>query len=84
MSLRFVEKVTVAETDFGAVILQERTGRYWRLNPTAVLVVRALLAGVDEDEVLRQVVDAFDVEPAQAQADIAELIAGMRGAGVVR
>lgn len=47
MSLSLADGVSIAETDDGAVLLDERTGRYWRLNGSGARLLQALLAGRD-------------------------------------
>ena len=37
--------VSLAETSDGATLLHQRTGRYWQLNLTGVLMLRGLLDG---------------------------------------
>ncbi|SEG85541.1 Coenzyme PQQ synthesis protein D (PqqD) [Thermomonospora echinospora] len=42
--------VIVTETDTGTVLLDERTGRYWTLNPTGGAVLRLLVDGRTPEE----------------------------------
>ncbi|MGK5559349.1 PqqD family peptide modification chaperone, partial [Actinomadura kijaniata] len=48
MALRFAPDVATAETAYGTVLLDQRKGRYWELNPTGTLVVRTLMGGSRE------------------------------------
>ncbi|OLF07515.1 HPr-rel-A system PqqD family protein [Actinophytocola xinjiangensis] len=79
----FAGHVTVTETDYGVVLLDQRQGRYWKLNPTAGLVVDTLRAGGTERDAVARVVGRFAVDPDRAAADVAALLAAMRAAGVL-
>ncbi|MFF4399697.1 lasso peptide biosynthesis PqqD family chaperone [Streptomyces sp. NPDC001480] len=80
MPLRFGADVTTAETDYGTVLLDERTGAYWELNPTATLVVRTLLDGGEAADAAAALVREFDIDLAQALTDVETLVRQLRGA----
>ncbi|WP_326584495.1 lasso peptide biosynthesis PqqD family chaperone [Streptomyces sp. NBC_00487] len=82
MSLRFGDNVSTAETDYGTVLLDERAGAYWELNPTATLVVRTLLDGGDESDAAAALVREFDTDRAQALRDVETLVGQLRSAGL--
>ncbi|MHC3474736.1 lasso peptide biosynthesis PqqD family chaperone [Streptomyces sp. 7R007] len=82
MPLRFGDHVCTAETDYGTVLLDERAGAYWELNPTATLVVRTLLDGGDEADATAALVREFDICQAQAQDDVDTLVRQLRTAGL--
>jgi hypothetical protein len=82
MSLRFVDNVSTAETDYGTVLLDERVGAYWELNPTATLIVRTLLDGGEESDAAGALVREFDIDQAQALQDVETLVAQLRGSGL--
>ncbi|MEU9981563.1 lasso peptide biosynthesis PqqD family chaperone [Streptomyces sp. NPDC050856] len=82
MALRFGTDVSTAETDYGTVLLDERSGQYWELNPTATLVVKTLLTGADEAAAADALVEAFAVDRARAEQDVAELVAQLRTSGL--
>src|SRR3954466_11076665 len=44
MNLRLRPDVTTTDTEHGTVLLDERSGRYWELNPTGTRILHALLA----------------------------------------
>lgn len=81
--MRLRADVSVADTDYGQVLLDERSGHYWQLNPTGVIVVRALLDGADEDAAVAALTSTYEVEEAQARQDVTVLVAGLRTAGLV-
>ncbi|AZQ38395.1 lasso peptide biosynthesis PqqD family chaperone [Streptomyces cyaneochromogenes] len=82
MPLRFGDNVSTAETDYGTVLLDERAGEYWELNPTATLVVRTLLAGGEESEAAAALVREFDIDQAQALQDVETLVGELRRSGL--
>ncbi|MEU1252769.1 lasso peptide biosynthesis PqqD family chaperone [Streptomyces chartreusis] len=82
MPLRFDAHVATAETDYGTVLLDERAGTYWELNPTATLVVRTLLDGGEEADATAALVREFDIDRAQAQRDVELLVGNLREAGL--
>ncbi|MET7290786.1 lasso peptide biosynthesis PqqD family chaperone [Streptomyces griseoloalbus] len=82
MPLRFVAHVSTAETDYGTVLLDERAGTYWELNPTATLVVRTLLDGGEAADAAAALVREFDIERAQALRDVEALVGNLREAGL--
>ncbi|MFF3336294.1 lasso peptide biosynthesis PqqD family chaperone [Streptomyces sp. NPDC002888] len=82
MPLRFGADVATAETDYGTVLLDERSGSYWELNPTATLVVRTLIDGGDEADAAAALVREFDIDRAQALRDVETLVEQLRGSGL--
>ena len=45
MALALRDGVATADTDYGITLLDEDSGQYWTLNPTAALALRTLLDG---------------------------------------
>ncbi|MEV5874744.1 lasso peptide biosynthesis PqqD family chaperone [Streptomyces sp. NPDC052101] len=82
MPLRFGDNVSTAQTDYGTVLLDERVGAYWELNPTATLVVRTLLDGGEEADAAAALVREFDIDQAQALRDVEALVQQLRGSGL--
>ncbi|MFD9205542.1 lasso peptide biosynthesis PqqD family chaperone [Streptomyces sioyaensis] len=82
MALRFGDKVSTAATDYGTVLLDERSGQYWELNPTASLIVTTLLAGGDETAAADALLAEFGIEPARAEQDVATLVEELRASGL--
>jgi coenzyme PQQ synthesis protein D (PqqD) len=73
--------VSFTQTRYGGVLLDEKEGVFWRLNPTAAAVVSAITSGVAP---VTAVAAAFDVTKDDAAADIDELIAELRSGGLLR
>ncbi|GHI02106.1 hypothetical protein AQI88_18150 [Streptomyces cellostaticus] len=82
MPLRFGDNVSTAQTDYGTVLLDERAGAYWELNPTATLVVRTLLDGGEEADAAAALVREFDIDEAQARRDVEALVGQLRSSGL--
>lgn len=82
MPLRFGDNVSTAETDYGTVLLDERAGSYWELNPTATLVVRTLLDGGEEADAAAALVREFDIDRARALQDVETLVQELRSSGL--
>ncbi|MDT3443618.1 MULTISPECIES: lasso peptide biosynthesis PqqD family chaperone [unclassified Pseudofrankia] len=75
--------VVSTDTDYGTALLDQRSGRYWTLNPTATLILRVLLDGGDPPRAARVLLDRFDVAPETARADVDLLVDQLRSAGLV-
>ncbi|GGU33493.1 lasso peptide biosynthesis PqqD family chaperone [Streptomyces violascens] len=82
MPLRLAAGISTAHTDYGTVLLNQRSGEYWELNPTGTLVLRTLLDGGDEADAAKVLVAAFDTSPSQAAHDVGELTAQLRSSGL--
>ncbi|EST27551.1 lasso peptide biosynthesis PqqD family chaperone [Streptomyces roseochromogenus] len=82
MPLRFGDNVSTAQTDYGTVLLDERGGAYWELNPTATLVVRTLFEGGEEADAAAALVQEFDIDEAQALRDVEALVRQLRDSGL--
>lgn len=66
--------VDVAFTPEGAVLLDEKSGRYWRLNSSGAMSLQLLLQGHSLVAVAAKLSAEFDVEPSEAERDIANLV----------
>lgn len=82
MALRFGPDVSTAETDYGTVLLDQRSGNYWELNPTGSLVVRTLLDGGDEAEAVAALLTEFDIGRDRAEQDVTALVRELRDSGL--
>jgi Coenzyme PQQ synthesis protein D (PqqD) len=84
MALKFCADVSTATTDYGTVLLDERAGAYWELNPTATLVVRTLMAGGEEADAVAALAGEFDIGLDQAKHDVRALVQELRTSGLVK
>ncbi|RSN30870.1 lasso peptide biosynthesis PqqD family chaperone [Amycolatopsis sp. WAC 01416] len=83
MSLAFRPNVSIVDTDYGSVLLDERKGRYFQLNPSGRIVVRTLLEGGGSDEAAGALIEEYDVSRERAEQDVTALVEGLRAAGLV-
>jgi hypothetical protein len=83
MTVQLRADVSTADTDDGVVLLDERAGRYWQLNPTGALVLRLLLDGAAPYQVVQALTDRHPVSTEQAAADIGALLERLRAAELV-
>lgn len=60
-----------------------QSDRIFALNETSAAAVKALINGGDENDMLKAVLDEFDVDEAVAKQDIAELIERLKEFGLI-
>ncbi|MFJ9741979.1 lasso peptide biosynthesis PqqD family chaperone [Streptomyces sp. NPDC101166] len=77
-------QVSVAETDDGAVLLHERTGRYWQLNGTGLSVLRSLIGGETCEQAAQTLASEHAVPTTRARDDVAALLDSLRSADLLR
>ncbi|MCK2216251.1 lasso peptide biosynthesis PqqD family chaperone [Actinomadura sp. ATCC 31491] len=83
MNLRLRADVSTAETDYGVVLLDQRSGDFWQLNPSAALAVRHLLGGGGPERAAAALNAEFEVTPEEALRDVRELLEQLQAAGLV-
>ncbi|WDT88615.1 lasso peptide biosynthesis PqqD family chaperone [Streptomyces sp. SCSIO-PteL053] len=76
--------IAVTTTEYGGVLLDEKSGSYWQLNDTGVIVVETLGAGRAPEAAVERIVAEFDVERAEAESDVAELTRRLVEAKILR
>ncbi|MFJ3950920.1 PqqD family peptide modification chaperone [Streptomyces libani] len=69
-------------TDEGGAILDERTGRWTHLTPTASAAVMLLLAGGTEEEAAGQYATRYGIGFEQAAADVRTVAAALTAQGL--
>jgi hypothetical protein len=84
MTLKLRGGVSAADTDYGMALLDEDSGQYWNLNPTAALALRTLLAGGTTAQAVREVTKQYAVDADTATQDINDLLGELHSAGLVR
>lgn len=82
MTLRLAEHVSLTSTEDGAVLLDERTGRYWQLNSTGFVVLHTLLEGGDQEQAVRLLLTRGDADTATVGADVAEIVEHLCSVGL--
>ena len=75
--------VSVAETEYGVTLLDERDGEYYALNPTGATVLRTLLDGGTADDAIRRLAAEYDVDAETASQDVTQLVGALERAGLL-
>ncbi|KIZ16544.1 lasso peptide biosynthesis PqqD family chaperone [Streptomyces natalensis] len=83
MALRLGAHITTADTEYGTVLLDQRSGEYWELNPTGTLILRTLLDGGDEQDATDALIAEFDIDRSRGSKDVTELLTQLRSCGLV-
>ncbi|WP_340684108.1 lasso peptide biosynthesis PqqD family chaperone [Amycolatopsis coloradensis] len=81
--MKLAKNVVFCETDYGAVVLDEASGRYWTLNPTGALAIGVLLDGKNEDDAVDAVVELYPARRDAVSTDVGNLLDQLRKAGLV-
>ena len=80
MTLTLRPGVSTADTEYGTTLLDEDSGEYFTLNPTATLVLRTLLEGGTPEQATGALVAEYAVDAETAARDVADLVDGLRSA----
>jgi hypothetical protein len=83
MTLTLRPGVSTADTDYGTTLLDEDSGEYYTLNPSATLVLRTLLGGGTPEQAARVLTEQYAVDAQTAGQDVADLMGGLRSARLV-
>lgn len=84
MTLKLRDSVSTANTDYGVMLLDEDSGQYWNLNPTAAVVLRTLLEGGSPQQAVQELTSQYSVDASTASRDVQDLVAELHSAGLVR
>jgi hypothetical protein len=84
MTLKLRDSVSAADTDYGMALLDEDSGQYWNLNPTAALALRTLLEGGTTAQAAQQLTEQYAVEADIANRDVEDLLGELHSAGLVK
>jgi Coenzyme PQQ synthesis protein D (PqqD) len=76
--------VSTANTDYGVMLLDEYSGQYWNLNPTAAVVLRTLLDGGSPQQAVQELTSQYSVDAGTASRDVQDLVGELHSAGLVR
>jgi Coenzyme PQQ synthesis protein D (PqqD) len=83
MPVKLRDDLTVTDTEYGIVLLDETRGEYWNLNPTGALILRSVLEGGTPEDAVRALAEEFEVGSEAAHAHVGELLGHLRSAGLV-
>jgi hypothetical protein len=84
MMLQLRDGVSAADTDYGMALLDEDSGQYWNLNPTAALALRTLLRGGTAAQAVQELTTQYAVDTDTASQDIEDLVGELHAAGLVK
>jgi hypothetical protein len=84
MTLKLRDGISAADTDYGLMLLDEDSGQYWNLNPTAAAVLRTLLAGGTPGQAVEELTGEYTVDADTASRDVQDLISDLHSAGLVK
>jgi Coenzyme PQQ synthesis protein D (PqqD) len=84
MTLKLRDGVSAADTDYGMALLDEDSGQYWNLNPTAALALRTLLDGGTTVQAVQELTEQFAVDADTASQDVEDLLGELHSAGLVK
>lgn len=74
---------SLARTDYGVVLLNEATGKFWNLNPSGALVLDALLTTGTVEAAAAAVMQDFAVASEVATADAEDILQSLLTAGIL-
>ncbi|MFF7729271.1 lasso peptide biosynthesis PqqD family chaperone [Streptomyces sp. NPDC008001] len=84
MTLALRPDVSATDTDYGMVLLDEATGRYWQLNITAALILHALLDGATPQQTADRLGERFPGLGAERRsADVTAFVRALNEARLV-
>jgi hypothetical protein len=84
MTLKLRDGVSTADTDYGMALLDEDSGQYWNLNPTAALALRTLLDGGTPAQAVQELTEQYAVDAETASQDVEDLLGELHSAGLVK
>ncbi|MBQ0867274.1 lasso peptide biosynthesis PqqD family chaperone [Streptomyces smyrnaeus] len=83
MTLALPREVILTETESGVVLLNEKDGRFWRLNDSGATALRLLLEGRTPREAAEELSAAGPQFLERATADVHGLVDALRSAGLL-
>jgi hypothetical protein len=83
MMVTLCPDISTTDTDDGMVLLNERTGQYFQLNPSGALVLTALVNGMQIQQAARLLTHRYAITHERTVTDIGLLIGHLRRAGLI-
>ncbi|MER7188563.1 lasso peptide biosynthesis PqqD family chaperone [Streptomyces flaveolus] len=75
--------VVLTKNEDAAVLLDKKSGGYYRLNPMAVAVYESISAGRQETDVVAELQDRFPDAHDRIADDVRRLVTTLRSAGLL-
>lgn len=82
--MRIADSVVLTDTEYGAVLLEQRTGEYFNLNMTGTIVLRMLVEGEEVPAIVQRLGEEYSVTLEEAREDVDALLTELHDAGLVR
>src|SRR5215212_6714625 len=82
VTLKLRDGVSTADTDYGIALLDEDSGQYFNLNPTAALALRTLLDGGTTAQAAKELAEQYAVDADTANKDVEDLLVELRSVGL--
>ncbi|WP_145007860.1 lasso peptide biosynthesis PqqD family chaperone [Kocuria marina] len=70
-------------TEYGEVVLNDKTGAYWHLNESASRIVSVLETGGSTEDAVRNLVDAYGIDEAVVRRDIQAVASNLKKLGAL-
>jgi Coenzyme PQQ synthesis protein D (PqqD) len=83
LKVSLARDVTITHVEEGAVLLDGRRGKYWQVNGSGAVVLRALLDGESPEAVAARLCARAPVASDKAMADVTALISALSAASLV-
>ncbi|TDD91841.1 lasso peptide biosynthesis PqqD family chaperone [Actinomadura rubrisoli] len=83
MTVALSRDVSATDLDDGLALLDQRGGRYFRLNVTGAAALRLLLEGFSPEEAAESLAERFPVPAERARTDVETLLESLRQARLV-
>ncbi len=65
-----------AETEYGTALLDQSSGEYYTLNPTAALIMRTLLDGTLREQAVEQFAVTYGISAREAEIEAEGVLVG--------
>lgn len=78
MNPQLCDHVSLVRTEYGSVLLDEKSGTYFQLNPTATIVAEGLADRSSLEAIAERIAQEYDVDEGQAREDVALLVQTLR------
>ncbi len=76
-------EVLRVSTEYGDLVLDENTGKYWHLNESATRVLKVFERGGSQEDAVADFVETYGIDPERARADIETISADLRESGLL-
>ncbi|MCI2423727.1 lasso peptide biosynthesis PqqD family chaperone [Saccharopolyspora sp. K220] len=75
-------EISRVSTEYGEVVLNEATGKYWHLNESATLALNVFEHGGSDEDAVAKFIEVYRIDRETAHEDITALRAQLKGMGL--